>query len=102
MIVEYKGYQIDGSAIPLWADASGGYHAIGTVFDPTKRALTELTRLRTGYGLVCLTREDAENFGLLICKVWIDGGGALSVPRREPSGGRKREWVFEPGRRKKG
>jgi hypothetical protein len=84
MIVEYKGYQISGSAVPLWADRSGGYQALGIVFDPTKTALTELKRLRTGDDLACLTREDAENLGLLMCKVWIDGGGALSTPRAEP------------------
>jgi hypothetical protein len=102
MIVEYKGYQINGSAIPLWADSSGGYQALGIIFDPTKKTLTELKRLRTGDDLACLTREDAENLGLLMCKVWIEGGGPLSSPGHEPTSGRKREWVFEPRRPKRG
>jgi hypothetical protein len=37
-----------------------------------------------------------------MCKVWIEGGGPLSSPGHEPTSGRKREWVFDPRRPKKG
>jgi hypothetical protein len=58
-----RGSRSPARRFPSGSTPSGEYRALGIVFDPMKRALTELKRLRTGHDLACITREDAENFG---------------------------------------
>jgi hypothetical protein len=65
---EYKGYSIYVSAIPA---QSTGWHAQGIVFNPRTTIPTELQRLEPN-NILFPTNEEAEAYGLLVCKAWIN------------------------------
>jgi hypothetical protein len=66
----YKGFLIDGSAIPTFA-AEHDWCSQGTIFRASRRldSIVEIKRIR---GPIFRSREAAEEHGLKLCKDWID------------------------------
>jgi len=66
----YKGFLIDGSAIPTFA-TEHDWCSQGTIFRASRRldSIVEIKRIR---GPVFNSREAAEEHGLKLCKDWLD------------------------------
>jgi len=66
----YKGFLIDGSAIPTFATGFDWYSQ-GTIFRTSRRldSIVEIKRIR---GPIFDSKEAAEEHGLKLCKDWID------------------------------
>jgi len=66
----YKGFLIDGSAIPIFA-TEHDWCSQGTIFRASRRldSIVEIKRIR---GPIFSSREAAEEHGLKLCKDWID------------------------------
>jgi hypothetical protein len=80
----HKSYPIDSIAQAEHGGTRAGWRAQGTVFEPLKPmlirggkeyhpGLIELKRLCSGADLFFASKEDAEEFGLIMCRAWIDG-----------------------------
>jgi hypothetical protein len=69
----YKNYPIYTSAV----STKGVWHGRGIVLDPQAKARKELQHIETVSDLLFLTKEEAEDFALKLCKAWID----RSAPR---------------------
>ena len=66
----YKGFLIDGSAIPSFVTRFDWYSQ-GTIFRTSRRldSIVEIKRIR---GPTFNSKEAAEKHGLKLCKDWID------------------------------
>jgi len=66
----YKGFLIDGSAIPSFVTRFDWYSQ-GTIFRTSRRldSIVEIKRIR---GPTFDSKEAAEEHGLKLCKDWID------------------------------
>jgi hypothetical protein len=66
----YKGFLIDGSAIPAFVTGFDWYSQ-GTIFRTSRRldSIVEIKRIR---GPTFDSKEAAEEHGLKLCKDWID------------------------------
>jgi hypothetical protein len=69
-IERYKGFLIDGSAIPTFT-TEHDWCSQGTIFRASRRfdSIVEIKRIR---GPVFNSREAAEEHGLKLCKDWLD------------------------------
>lgn len=78
----YKNYPISGSAIPCTATGHGGWDAHGMIFEleifKAKSVCRELKRFQSGGNILFESKEEAEEFGLLMCQAWIDGLDVLA------------------------
>ena len=75
----YKGFLIDGSAVPTFATGFDWYSQ-GIVLRPGRlRSIVEVKRID---GPVFNNKEAAEQHGLKLCKDWIDKRLEPSQPRR--------------------
>jgi hypothetical protein len=78
-IEQYKGFLIDGSAVPTFAQALTGIRK-GIVLRPGRlSSIVEVKRLE---GPIFNSKEAAEQHGLRFCKDWIDKRLDPSQPRR--------------------
>lgn len=75
----YKAYRIHTTAV---FTKEGAWHGKGAVFEPQEKLISEVHRVETANDLLFLTKSDAENFALMLCRAWIDNTG----PRRDASG----------------
>jgi len=69
----YKNYPIYASASPEHGGTRPGWNAKGVVFEPDTTRTIELKWLRSGENMSFESKEEAEEFGLLMCQAWIDG-----------------------------
>ena len=68
-IERYKGFLIDGSAVPTFATGFDWY-AQGTILRPGRLgSIVEIKRIQ---GPIFNSKEAAEEHGLQLCKDWID------------------------------
>jgi hypothetical protein len=65
----YKGFLIDGSAMPTFAGLD--WYSQGIIFGASRRlsSIVEIKRIR---GAIFKSKEAAEAHGLQLCKDWID------------------------------
>ena len=78
-IEQYKGFLIDGSAVPAFATGFDWYSQ-GIVLRPGRlSSIVEVKRLQ---GQIFNSKEEAEQHGLQLCKDWIDKRLDPSQPRR--------------------
>jgi hypothetical protein len=78
-IEQYKGFLIDGSAVPTFATGFDWYSQ-GIVLRPGRlSSIVEIKRLQ---GPIFNSKEDAEQHGLQLCKDWIDKRLDPSQPQR--------------------
>jgi hypothetical protein len=65
----YKGFLIDGSAVPTFATGFDWYSQ-GIIFRPGRLgSIVEVKRIK---GAIFNSKEAAEEDGLKLCKDWID------------------------------
>jgi hypothetical protein len=72
----YKHHPIHGFAV---AESGMLWHSRGLVFDP-KRPRREVKRLECSE-IISTSREEAEEYALILCRAWIDGLKAESKNR---------------------
>jgi hypothetical protein len=66
-MLEYKGYKIDGSSIPMYMS---GCESLGTVYQNGRaRSIIEVARIE---GKIFETRKEPEAHGLELAKGWVD------------------------------
>jgi hypothetical protein len=77
-IERYKGFLIDGSAVPTFATGFDWYSQ-GIVLRPGRlSSIVEIKRIK---GPIFNSKEEAEEHGLKLCKEWIDeNGGTNGLP----------------------
>ena len=68
-IERYKGFLIDGSAVPTFATGFDWY-AQGIVLRPG--SLSSIVEVQRIQGPIFNSKEAAEEHGLQLCKDWID------------------------------
>jgi hypothetical protein len=73
----YKNFPIRTTAI---STEGGLWHARGVVLDPREKLLREIHRIDTAKDLVFLSKQQAEEFALKLCKAWIDRS---AIPRAQ-------------------
>ena len=67
-IEQYKGFLIDGSAVPTFA-TSFDWYSQGIVLRPGRLSSIVVKRFQ---GPIFNSKEEAEEHGLKLCKDWID------------------------------
>ena len=68
----YKNYPIHATAVC----AEGGvWHGQGVVLDPQTRLISEIHRIETAKDLLFLSKQEAQEFALKLCKAWIGKAG---------------------------
>jgi hypothetical protein len=67
-IEQYKGFLIDGSAVPTFATGFDWYSQ-GIVLRPARLSSIVVKRIQ---GPIFNSKEEAEEHGLKLCKDWID------------------------------
>ena len=65
----YKGFLIDGSAVPTFATGFDWYSQ-GTILRPGR--LTSIVEVRRIKGPIFNSKEAAEHHAIQLCKDWID------------------------------
>jgi hypothetical protein len=78
-IEQYKGFLIDGSAVPTFATGFDWYSQ-GIILRPAR--LGSIVEIRRIEGPKFNSKEAAEQHGLNLCKDWIDKRLDPSQPRR--------------------
>ncbi len=68
-IERYKGFLIDGSAVPAFATGFDWY-AQGTIL--RRGRLSSIVEIKRIQGPIFNSKEAAEEHGLKLCKDWID------------------------------
>jgi hypothetical protein len=68
-IERYKGFLIDGSAVPTFATGFDWYSQ-GIIFRPGR--LSSIIEVKRIEGPIFNSKEEAEQHGLQLCKDWID------------------------------
>ena len=69
-MLEYKGYKISGSSIPMYME---GCESLGSVCKPGRAgSIIEVARIR---GKIFKTMKEAEAHGLQLAKSWVDEHG---------------------------
>jgi spore coat polysaccharide biosynthesis predicted glycosyltransferase SpsG len=72
----YKNYSIFTTAV----SADGGvWHGRGVVLNAEAKLAREIHRTETAEDLVFLTKQDAEDFALKLCRAWIDRAALYKV-----------------------
>jgi hypothetical protein len=66
----YKGFLIDGSAMPAFATGFDWYSQ-GTIYRAS-RGLGSIVQIKRIRGPIFNSKEAAEQHGLKLCKDWID------------------------------
>jgi hypothetical protein len=69
VIEHYKGFLIDGSAVPTFATAFDWYSQ-GIILRPGR--LSSIIEVKRIEGPIFNSKEAAEEHGLKLCKDWID------------------------------
>jgi hypothetical protein len=69
VLERYKGFLIDGSAVPTFATGFDWYSQ-GIILRPGR--LTSIVEVKHIEGRVFNSKEAAEQHGLQLCKDWID------------------------------
>ena len=69
----YKSHPIYGFAV---SERGMLWHCRGVVFDP-KHPTREIKRFDCA-DIICMRREEAEEYALTLCRAWIDGLGSES------------------------
>ena len=64
----YKNHPIHGFAV---TESGMLWHSRGVVFDP-KHPTREIKRLDCTE-VICMNREEAEDYALTLCRAWVDG-----------------------------
>jgi hypothetical protein len=71
----YKNYHIRTTAVSV---QGGVWHGTGTVFESEQSDPREVYRIETANDFLFVTKKDAEEFVLMLCKAWIDNSGRES------------------------
>lgn len=71
----YKNYRVYTTAV----SANGVWRGRGVVLDLHAKVTRALQRIETVSDLLFLTKEEAEDFALKLCKSWIDRSASGSV-----------------------
>jgi hypothetical protein len=78
-IERYKGFLIDGSAVPTFATGFDWYSQ-GIILRPGR--LSSIVEVRRIKGPIFNSKEAAEHHAIQLCKDWIDKRLDPSQPRR--------------------
>jgi hypothetical protein len=65
----YKGHPIYGVAVPA---VEQGWCSCGLVFDRDLTQTIEIKRIQSPKDLIFKARQQAEEYGLKLCRDWID------------------------------
>ena len=65
----YKNFSISSTAIHM---QDGTWMGKGVVLEPQAKLFTEIYRIETANDFIFLTKEEAEDFAVKLCKAWVE------------------------------